>query len=81
MSTPTRTSRKAFAFEGGSKDYGKGRLRTCLEENPRSVCSSASALHYSTPIRPLRADVGVPLARRSGVEDIVQIHVSIGQAF
>ena len=38
-------------------------------------------LRYSTPIGPLRADIGVPLDRRSDVDDIVQIYVSIGQAF
>ncbi|MCA1853055.1 MAG: autotransporter assembly complex protein TamA [Beggiatoa sp.] len=38
-------------------------------------------LRYITPIGPLRADIGVPLDRRSDVDDIVQIYVSIGQAF
>ncbi|SNB52215.1 autotransporter secretion outer membrane protein TamA [Arboricoccus pini] len=37
-------------------------------------------LRYLTPIGPLRLDVGVPLDRRS-VDDVVQIYVSIGQAF
>ncbi|MGH8576870.1 MAG: BamA/TamA family outer membrane protein, partial [Gammaproteobacteria bacterium] len=47
----------------------------------RGGIGTGIGLRYSTPIGPLRLDVGVPLARRSGVEDIVQIHVSIGQAF
>jgi len=38
-------------------------------------------LRYSTPIGPLRADVGVPLDRRSDVDDHLQIYVSIGQAY
>lgn len=38
-------------------------------------------LRYITPIGPLRADIGVPVNRRSGVDDIVQIYVSIGQAY
>ncbi|MGH8563982.1 MAG: BamA/TamA family outer membrane protein [Gammaproteobacteria bacterium] len=37
-------------------------------------------LRYSTPIGPLRLNAGVPLDRRSGVDEIVQIYVSIGQA-
>ena len=38
-------------------------------------------LRYITRIGPLRLDLGVPLDRRSDVDDIVQIYVSIGQAF
>ena len=38
-------------------------------------------LRYITSIGPLRADVGVPLDRRSNIDDIAQIYVSIGQAF
>ncbi len=38
-------------------------------------------VRYSTPIGPLRADLGVPLDRRSDVDDIFQIYVSIGQAY
>ena len=77
MSTPPRTSRKAFAFEAGSEDYGKGRLPTCLEE--RLFIGTGIGLRYSTSIGPLRLDAGVPLDRR--VDDIVQIYVSIGQAY
>lgn len=36
---------------------------------------------YGTPIGPLRFDVGVPIDRRSGVDDSFQIYISIGQAF
>ncbi|MGH8473851.1 MAG: BamA/TamA family outer membrane protein [Gammaproteobacteria bacterium] len=38
-------------------------------------------VRFNTPIGPLRADIGVPLDRRSDVDDIVQIYVSIGQAY
>ena len=38
-------------------------------------------VRYYTAIGPLRLDVGVPLNRREGVDDAVQIYVSIGQAF
>ncbi|MBF0421989.1 MAG: BamA/TamA family outer membrane protein [Magnetococcales bacterium] len=36
---------------------------------------------YLTPIGPLRLDVGVPLRRRTGIDDPFQIYISIGQAF
>jgi translocation and assembly module TamA len=32
-------------------------------------------------IGPLRLDIGVPLDRRSDVDDMFQIYVSIGQAY
>ena len=38
-------------------------------------------LRYYTPIGPIRADIGVPLRRRSGIDDPFQIYISIGQAF
>ncbi|MGH8520881.1 MAG: autotransporter assembly complex protein TamA [Gammaproteobacteria bacterium] len=50
-----------------------------LEE--RLFAGTGIGLRYITPIGPLRLDAGVPLDRRSGVDDIVQIYVSIGQAF
>jgi translocation and assembly module TamA len=40
-----------------------------------------AGLRYFTPIGPLRLDVAVPLERRDGVDDPVQIYVSLGQAF
>jgi translocation and assembly module TamA len=36
---------------------------------------------YITTIGPLRFDVGFPLDRRAGVDDLFQFYVSIGQAF
>ena len=38
-------------------------------------------VRYITPIGPLRADIGIPLDRRSDVDDMFQIYVSIGQAY
>ena len=38
-------------------------------------------LRYFTPIGPLRLDVGFPLSRRDGVDDLFQLYLSIGQAF
>ena len=50
-----------------------------FDENPR--LGSGLGLRYHTPIGPLRFDVGVPLNRRSGIDDKYQIYVSLGQAF
>jgi translocation and assembly module TamA len=38
-------------------------------------------LRYYTPIGPVRADIGVPLNRRSGIDDAFQVYFSLGQAF
>ena len=38
-------------------------------------------LRYYTPIGPIRADVGVPLNRRHGIDDAFQVYFSLGQAF
>lgn len=38
-------------------------------------------LRYFTPIGPLRVDLGFPLQPRSGVDDLFQLYISIGQAF
>lgn len=38
-------------------------------------------LRYITPIGPLRLDVGTPLNRRSDIDSIVEVYLSIGQAF
>ncbi|MGH8536406.1 MAG: autotransporter assembly complex protein TamA [Gammaproteobacteria bacterium] len=50
-----------------------------LEE--RLFIGTGIGLRYITPIGPLRLDVGVPVNRRSGIDDIVQVYVSIGQAY
>jgi translocation and assembly module TamA len=38
-------------------------------------------MRYFTPIGPVRLDIGVPLNRRSEVDDSFQLYVSLGQAF
>jgi translocation and assembly module TamA len=38
-------------------------------------------IRYFTPVGPLRADIGLPLERREGIDDSYQFYVSIGQAF
>lgn len=38
-------------------------------------------LRYYTPIGPVRADIAVPLNKRSGVDDSFQVYFSLGQAF
>jgi len=36
---------------------------------------------YFTTFGPIRLDFGFPLARRDGVDDVMQFYISIGQAF
>ncbi len=38
-------------------------------------------LRYYTPIGPIRADIGVPLNRRPGIDNAFQVYFSLGQAF
>lgn len=38
-------------------------------------------VRYYTPIGPVRADIGVPLNRRHGVDNPFQLYFSLGQAF
>jgi translocation and assembly module TamA len=38
-------------------------------------------LRYYTPIGPVRADIGIPLNRRDGIDDPFQLYFSLGQAF
>ncbi len=42
---------------------------------------AGAGLRYHTPIGPLRLDVGVPLNRRTDIDNPVEIYLSIGQAF
>jgi len=45
------------------------------------ILGTGIGLRYITPIGPLRLDAGVPIDRRSDVDDMLQIYVSIGQAY
>jgi translocation and assembly module TamA len=38
-------------------------------------------LRYYTPIGPVRLDIGFPINRRVGIDDVIQVYVSVGQAF
>lgn len=38
-------------------------------------------IRYKTPVGPLRLDIGIPLNRRKGVDNLFQIYISIGQSF
>ncbi len=38
-------------------------------------------VRYYTPVGPVRLDVAIPLDRREGIDDVVQIYLSLGQAF
>lgn len=43
--------------------------------------SVGGGVRYSTPLGPLRLDIGFPLNRRQGIDSIFQMYFSIGQAF
>ncbi|MFO1187504.1 MAG: BamA/TamA family outer membrane protein [Alphaproteobacteria bacterium] len=43
--------------------------------------SAGVGVRYQTPIGPVRLDIAVPLARRHGRDDPVQVYVGLGQAF
>lgn len=51
------------------------------EFNHRQLQSVGAGLRYHTPIGPIRLDVAVPLDRRKGVDNPVQVYMSIGQSF
>lgn len=38
-------------------------------------------IRYYTPIGPVRADIAIPLNKRSGIDDSFQVYFSLGQAF
>lgn len=47
----------------------------------KQLQSAGFGLRYLTPVGPLRADIGVPLNRRRGIDRSVEVYFSIGQAF
>lgn len=64
-----------FVEAGGVDQTG---LFTFAEGIGQSV---GAGLRYQTPIGPIRLDVAMPLDRRRGRDDPVQIYVGLGQAF
>ncbi|MDE1172085.1 MAG: BamA/TamA family outer membrane protein [Parvibaculaceae bacterium] len=63
-------------LEGGNV-YDK--LAPSLNEN--LMWGTGVGVRYYTPIGPVRADIGIPLNRRSGIDSAFQLYFSIGQAF
>ncbi len=58
------------AFETQTPEFGEGwRFGT------------GAGVRYISPVGPIRADVGVPIDRRKGIDDAWQLYISIGQAF
>ncbi len=47
----------------------------------RLFIGAGIGLRYYTSFGPVRLDVGTPLNRRKGVDDLVQVYISLGQAF
>ncbi|BBK45105.1 outer membrane protein assembly factor [Allostella vacuolata] len=47
----------------------------------RLLVGAGLGLRYYTGFGPVRLDVGTPLNRRKGVDDLVQVYISLGQAF
>ncbi|BBK34500.1 outer membrane protein assembly factor [Allostella humosa] len=47
----------------------------------RLFVGAGIGLRYYTGFGPVRLDVGTPLNRRKGVDDLVQVYISLGQAF
>jgi translocation and assembly module TamA len=63
-------------LDGGSAFSGTG-----LDSSEELRWGTGAGMRYFTPIGPVRLDIGVPLNRRSGVDDSFQLYVSLGQAF
>lgn len=47
----------------------------------RLLVGAGIGLRYYTSFGPVRLDVATPLNRRDGVDDLVQVYISLGQAF
>jgi translocation and assembly module TamA len=63
-------------LDGGTAFSGTG-----LDSSEKIRWGTGAGIRYFTPIGPVRLDIGVPLNRRSGVDDSFQLYVSLGQAF
>ena len=47
----------------------------------RLFVGAGIGLRYYTSFGPVRLDIATPLNRRDGVDDLVQVYISLGQAF
>lgn len=78
MSTPMRNRENPSLSKPETKTMARV---VCLPDFEERLFLGIG-LRYSTRVGPVRLDTGVLLDRRSdGADDIVQIYVSIGQAF
>ena len=65
------------AFLDGGNAYG-----TSVPKFHRPLQWGAGVgLRYYTPIGPVRADIGIPVNKRNGIDDAFQVYFSLGQAF
>lgn len=65
------------AFVDGGNAYSTALPRL----NQALLWGAGLGLRYYTPIGPVRADIGIPLNRRRGIDDAFQLYFSLGQAF
>jgi len=59
------------AFEAAYPDPGQEDL----------LWGTGLGFRYFSPIGPFRVDVGIPINKRSGVDNSFQVYMSVGQAF
>jgi len=62
-------------------DGGSAFSDRILDDSADILWGTGVGLRYVTPIGPLRLDVGIPLNRRSDIDDPFQVYISLGQAF
>jgi translocation and assembly module TamA len=62
-------------------DGGNAYTTSIPKLNQALLWGAGLGVRYYTPIGPVRADIGVPLNRRSGIDDAFQVYFSLGQAF
>ncbi|MCE9650926.1 MAG: BamA/TamA family outer membrane protein [Parvibaculum sp.] len=62
-------------------DAGNAYATATPKFNKTLQLGAGVGLRYYTPIGPVRADIGVPLNPRDGIDDPFQVYFSLGQAF
>jgi len=81
LSTELRVKLTDYLGLVGFLDGGSAFEDTIPDSRQDLRWGTGAGLRYFTPIGPLRFDVAVPLNRRSGIDDSIQIYISLGQAF